>query len=161
MKRFPLWFVICSIQLSPCILLRSWLFNSILSQSARKDCLKNPLSNSGVYRICVWESNYFPSVHSFWSRFFIIGELSSWETRGGTPSYSPPPHTPSLLLYLQGLRWYTEKTSIPFPFKLNGIWSWWQFSFRFWTKWSYIWFKIESKSGTTIISHSMWKEMEI
>ena len=26
---------------------------------------------------------------------------------------------------------YTEKTSIPFPFKLNGIWSWCQFSFRF------------------------------
>ena len=25
----------------------------------------------------------------------------------------------------------TEKTSIPFPFKGNGIWSWWQFSFRF------------------------------
>ena len=25
----------------------------------------------------------------------------------------------------------TKKTSIPFPFKLNGIWSWWQFSFRF------------------------------
>ena len=28
-------------------------------------------------------------------------------------------------------RAYTEKTSIPFPFKLNGIWSWWQFSFEF------------------------------
>ena len=25
----------------------------------------------------------------------------------------------------------TEKTRIPFPFTLNGIWSWWQFSFRF------------------------------
>ena len=24
-----------------------------------------------------------------------------------------------------------KKTSIPFPFRLNGIWSWWQFSFRF------------------------------
>ena len=29
---------------------------------------------------------------------------------------------------------YTEKTSILFPFKLNLIWSWWQFSFRFWAK---------------------------
>ena len=36
---------------------------------------------------------------------------------------------------------YTEKTSIPFPFKLNEIWSWWQFSFRFWTKWISIWFR--------------------
>ena len=25
----------------------------------------------------------------------------------------------------------TEKTSISIPFILNGIWSWWQFSFRF------------------------------
>ena len=29
----------------------------------------------------------------------------------------------------------TEKTIFPFPFKFNGIWSWWQFFFRFWTKW--------------------------
>ena len=27
-----------------------------------------------------------------------------------------------------------------FPFISNGIWSWWQFSFRFWTKWKSIWF---------------------
>ena len=26
---------------------------------------------------------------------------------------------------------HTEKTRILFPFKLNGIWSWWAFSFRF------------------------------
>ena len=25
----------------------------------------------------------------------------------------------------------TEKTIFPFPFALNGIWSWWQFFFRF------------------------------
>ena len=35
-----------------------------------------------------------------------------------------------------GISWrlqipFTEKTSLPFPFKLNGIWSWWQFSYRF------------------------------
>ena len=28
---------------------------------------------------------------------------------------------------------------ISFPFKFNGIWSWWQFSFRFGTKLNYIW----------------------
>ena len=56
---------------------------------------------------------------------------------------------------------YTEKTIFLFPFKLNGIWSWWQFSFRFWTKWNSIWVKIERKTVTTIISHSMWKEIEI
>ena len=55
----------------------------------------------------------------------------------------------------------SEKTRFPFPFALNGIWSWWQFSFRFWTKWISIWFKIEMKTVTTIISHSMRKEMEI
>ena len=49
----------------------------------------------------------------------------------------------------------------PFPFKLNGIWPWWQFSFRFLTKWKSTWFKIERKIVATIISHSMWKEMEI
>ena len=26
---------------------------------------------------------------------------------------------------------FTEKTIFPFPFTLNGIWSWWQFPFRF------------------------------
>ena len=26
---------------------------------------------------------------------------------------------------------YTEKNIFPFPFELNGIWSWWQFSFDF------------------------------
>ena len=37
------------------------------------------------------------------------------------------------------------KLVFPFPFKLNGIWSWWRFCFRFWTKWNFIWLKIESK----------------
>ena len=63
--------------------------------------------------------------------------------------------------YRWNARCYTEKTSIPFPFKLNGIWSWWHLSFRFWTKWKSIWFKIERKTVITIISHSIWKEMEI
>ena len=58
--------------------------------------------------------------------------------------------------------WYTEKTgTIPFPFKMNGIWSWWLFFFRFWTKWNSMWFKIERKIVPKIISHSIWKEMEI
>ena len=26
---------------------------------------------------------------------------------------------------------YTDKTKFPLPLKLNGIWSWWQFSFQF------------------------------
>jgi len=39
------------------------------------------------------------------------------------------------------LKLYTEKTRFAFPFKLNGIWSWGQFSFRFWTKWISIWFR--------------------
>ena len=36
---------------------------------------------------------------------------------------------------------HTEKTILPIPFTLNGIWSWWQFSFRFWIKWNSIWFR--------------------
>ena len=43
---------------------------------------------------------------------------------------------------------HTEKTNNLFPFKLNGIWSWSQFSFRFWTKWNSIWSKIERKTVT-------------
>ena len=54
---------------------------------------------------------------------------------------------------------YTKKTRILFPFKLIGIWLWWQFSFRFWTKWKSIRFKLERKTVITIISHSIWKEM--
>ena len=49
------------------------------------------------------------------------------------------------IIYFQ-LKSYTEKTSIPFPFTLNGIWSLWQFSFLFWTKWNSIWVKIERNS---------------
>jgi len=26
----------------------------------------------------------------------------------------------------------------PYPFTLNGIWSWWHFSSRFWTKWNLV-----------------------
>ena len=40
---------------------------------------------------------------------------------------------------------YTEKTIFPFPFTLNGTWSWWQFSFRFWIKWKSIWLKSKGK----------------
>ena len=56
----------------------------------------------------------------------------------------------------QWVNCYTEKTILPIPFTLNGIWSWWQLSFRFWTKWNFVWFKIER-----IISYSMWKDMDI
>ena len=48
----------------------------------------------------------------------------------------------------------TEIARILFPFKLNGIWSWWQFSFRYWTKWNSIWFKIKTKTVSKIVSHS-------
>ena len=34
-------------------------------------------------------------------------------------------------MYLVSTCFNTEKTIFPFPFKLSGIWSWWQFSFRF------------------------------
>ena len=47
---------------------------------------------------------------------------------------------------------YTEKTIFLFPFTLNGIWSWWQFPFRCWTKWNSIWLKIKRKTVTTIIT---------
>ena len=48
---------------------------------------------------------------------------------------------------------YTEKTIFPIPITLNGIWSWWRFSFRFWTKsypircernWKYSFFCVRS-----------------
>ena len=44
-----------------------------------------------------------------------------------------------------------RKTEKQFPLKLNGIWSWWQFSFRFWNKWDSIWLRIVKKQVTTII----------
>ena len=58
------------------------------------------------------------------------------------------------LFYFHGCRikvqvgWlaYTEETILPIAFTLNGVWSWWQFSFRFWTKWKSNWFKIERKN---------------
>ena len=41
---------------------------------------------------------------------------------------------------------HTDKTMFPFSFTLNEIWSWWQFSFRFLTKWNSIWFKIKKEN---------------
>ena len=49
---------------------------------------------------------------------------------------------------------YTEKTIFPFPFTVNGIWSRRQFL-------NQMEFQFGSKTVTTIISHSLWKEMEI
>ena len=43
---------------------------------------------------------------------------------------------------------YTEKTIFPFPFTVNGIWSWWQFL-------NQMEFPFGSKTITTIISHSL------
>ena len=54
----------------------------------------------------------------------------------------------------------TLKKSL-FPFKSNEIWLWWQVFFRFWIKSNSIWFKIENKTVTATISHSIRKEMEI
>ena len=56
----------------------------------------------------------------------------------------------------------TEKTIFPFDLKLNGIWSWWQFSFRLSEPNEFPFsLKIERKTVTTTISHSILKEMEI
>ena len=53
-----------------------------------------------------------------------------------------------------GFLLYTEKTIFPFPFTMNGIWSWWRIL-------NQIDIPFVSKSVTAIISHSLWKEMEI
>ena len=41
---------------------------------------------------------------------------------------------------------YIEQAIFLFPLNLNGIWSWWQISFRFWTKWISIWFKLKGNA---------------
>ena len=56
---------------------------------------------------------------------------------------------------------YTQKNIISFSFKLNEIWSKWQFSFGFRTKLNYICFQIKRKTVTRIISHSIWRVMEM
>ena len=65
-------------------------------------------------------------------------------------------------LFLSHWMGYGCGDSFPFGFEPNGI----PFSSkskgkRFWTKLNSIWFKIERKTVTTTISHSIWKEMEI
>ena len=50
---------------------------------------------------------------------------------------------------------YAEKTCVPFPFKLNGIWSWWRVSFRFWKKWYYIWLKLKGNVSPRLY-HLKW-----
>ena len=44
--------------------------------------------------------------------------------------------------------------------KVQCVWSLWQFSFGFWTKWNSVWFKIKRKTIITIIFHLIWKEIE-
>ena len=57
----------------------------------------------------------------------------------------------------------TVKIIFPFPFILNGIWIMIMVTVRFHSVRidSSIRFKIERKTVTTIISHSIWKDMEI
>ena len=52
---------------------------------------------------------------------------------------------------------YTQEIDSRAFFNFNGIWSWWLFSFRFWTVWNSIFFKIERKTVLTIIFHSISK----
>ena len=75
--------------------------------------------------------------------------ISLWQYRwfqGGPPSIGPPstwrealPSRTAVIL-LRRKCTHTEKTLLPIPFTLNGIWSYWQFSFWFWTKWNSILF---------------------
>ena len=58
--------------------------------------------------------------------------------------------------FMSNRAWYTEKG---FYFLSNWMGDD-QFSFWFWTKWKSIWFRIESETVTTTISHTMWKEIE-
>ena len=121
--------------------------------------------------------NYFPSYNDpfppviaildwiFWQRYFFQAHYKMCRITMilTTSQASHFCRTNHLLIFVskKHICWYTEKTTFPFPFTLNEIWSWWQFSFQFWTIWNSIWFKIEKKTVTTIISHSIWKEMEI
>ena len=61
---------------------------------------------------------------------------------GGGGLYLGPQHgencSPFGWVYVLVLHW---ENYVTFPFKLNGIWSWWQFSFRFLTKLNSIWLK--------------------
>ena len=77
----------------------------------------------------------------------ILSESGAWPF-----AYSEP----RISLDLCALR-----NGFPFPFKLNGMWSWRQFSFRFWTNWNSFWFKIEGRPVAAIISRSMWGRMEV
>ena len=83
----------------------------------------------------------------FWNLYLILKRMCN-----GTAVISRP---------LNISYWLHWEISYLFPFELKGIRSWWQFSLRFWTKWISIWFIIERKTVIMIISHSMWKEMEI
>ena len=65
----------------------------------------------------------------------------------------------SVAVFLSTLR----KLYPPIPFTLNGIWSWFDSFFLWFSESSGIpfVFKIERKTVVTIISHSIWEEMEI
>ena len=48
-------------------------------------------------------------------------------------------------------RFRSENNICLSPFKLKGIWSWWQYFFWLWTKRNPVWFIIKRKIFTTII----------
>ena len=51
----------------------------------------------------------------------------------------------------------TEKTILLSPFTVNGIRSWWQFSFRFWTKWNFHLLLKPSPRSYPIHCENKWK----
>ena len=87
----------------------------------------------------------------------IDGLISLGEIKNITQSY--PIHNKRISSpwgwdTLGNIHTYTEKIISPFSFTVNGIWSWWQFL-------NQMKFIFGSKTVTAIISHSLWKAMEI
>ena len=60
-----------------------------------------------------------------------------------------------MLSVLQWENWYSISFQVEWDMILVTV-----FLSILWTKWISIWLKVEKKTVTTIISHSMWKEME-
>ena len=80
------------------------------------------------YIIWLWSHRRFRITCFYWAHCRPIGTYLGLLAHNAGASW--------LLLdaLLDTLTLYAEKTIFSFSFKLNGIWSWWQFSFRFWKK---------------------------
>ena len=111
--------------LKTCSCLGDWRVFGVMGAQLRAPVCHSAMVLKGLRGAPTWAPHYAEKDNSLGKRkcVFPRAEMALLGRRIG-PIFAP-------LFRPKEFKHYSEKTMFPFPFKLNGIWSWWQFSFLF------------------------------